>query len=450
MRDVLFITVDSLRADHVGCYGYDRPTTPNVDDLAGEGHTFENAFSHACATRPSFPSILTSSTALMYGGYERISERRTLVSEALKPEFSTAGFHSNLYLSEEFGYGRGFDEFFDSKTDPSGLARLKQEVKERLDEDGRLFQFLSRAVETAEKEAGVNVGSAYVRADEMTDMGIEWAERQRDGPRFLWVHYMDVHHPYVPPAEHQRPFRDDPVGERESIKLRRKMIEDPGEVTDEELDTIIDLYDAEIRYTDAEVGRLVERVRAAWDDPVVCFTSDHGEEFREHGGFSHSQTFHDEVTHVPLVVDVGDDAGATHEDIVGMLDVTPTLVDYAGQEQSEAFYGHSLRALVEDDEWPREHVVGDWADGERTEFRYAYRDDRWKFVDLAGETALYDLEADPEERTDVSGEFSDERERIEAVLDDHRDTVAATAEDLDEVEMTEDVKSRLRDLGYAE
>lgn len=99
MSDIVLLTVDSLRADHVGCYGYDRDTTPTIDDLSTDGQQFTNAFAHACSTRPSFPSILTSSYALMHGGFEQLSSDRTTIAEALSGAgYQTAGFHSNLYL----------------------------------------------------------------------------------------------------------------------------------------------------------------------------------------------------------------------------------------------------------------------------------------------------------------------------------------------------------------
>ena len=455
MRDVLLITVDSLRADHLSAAGYERETTPCVDRLAANGHRFENAFAHACATRASFPSILTSSTALMYGGYEPLSENRTLVTEALPAAYRAGGFHSNLYLSAEFGYSRGFDAFFDSKSDPSPAARVKGAVEERLDEDGWLYGVLSSAVDTAEKEAGINVGSAYVRADEITERAIDWAESERDGPRFLWTHYMDVHHPYRPPERHQRALGIDPVPEREAIRLRRKMIEAPDEITDDERETLIDLYDAEIRFTDTEIGRLVERVREAWsDDVMVIVTADHGEAFGEHGKFSHTQTFHDEMLHVPLIVDVGGDGSAiTHDDLVGLADVTPTIVEYAGGEQANSFVGHSLRPLLDDEgDWPREHVVGDWADGNRGggERRFAYRDRRWKYIERGDGNVLYDLAADPGEHENVADDHPEVCERLRGVLNEHRERIASSADDLRTVEMDESTKKRLRDLGYAE
>jgi len=451
MRNVLFVTVDSLRADHVGWHGYERDTTPNLDELAADGHAFENAFAHACSTRPSFPSILASSSALMYGGYERMSEDRTLVSEVFDDAgYDTGGFHSNLYLSADFGYGRGYDEFYDSKTDPSATARLRQFVKDRLDSDGLLYQTLANAFETAERQAGANIGSAYVSADDITDRSIEWATGlDDDAPKFLWTHYMDVHHPYVPPEKHQRAFRDSPIGERRAIRLRRKMIEEPESVTDDELSDIVDLYDAEIRFTDAQVARLVETVRDAWSgDTLVAFTADHGEEFLDHGQFSHYATFYDDVLHVPLFLH-GVEGEGRYDEMVGLQDVAPTLVEYSDLDVPGSFHGNSLRGLIGDDTWDRDAVVGDWEndDGER---RFAYRDHDWKYIERDAGPELYDLNDGPDEKTNLVESRPEVADRLAAELERHRQTVESTTVDIGEVEMEAGVKERLRDLGYQE
>jgi arylsulfatase A-like enzyme len=449
MEDVLLVTIDSLRADHVGHLGYERDTTPNIDALANEGTYCTNAFAHACSTRPSFPSILSSVYARMYGGYEQISEEQTLVSEALSDAgYRTGGFHSNLYLSADFGYDRGYDTFYDSKTDPSPTAKLRQAVKDRLDDDGLAYRTLARAFEVAERQAGTNIGSAYVSAEEITDRAVKWVDGRND-PTFLWVHYMDVHHPYVPPERHQRAFREEPISERDAIKLRRKMIEEPEAVTDEELSKLIDLYDAEIRYSDAEIGRLVDSFRERrGDDSTVLVTSDHGEEFTEHGRFSHYATFHDEVTHVPLVV-APHDAGCC-EELVGLLDVSPTVADAAGVEQPETWRGESLIKATEADSWPREYILGDWENTDTDEERAYVRGKRWKLIDSGSGTALYDLDEDPEETTDVRADNPDTAAELEAVIADHRETVEETRVDIGDVEMEEQVKERLRDLGYQE
>ncbi|GAA0672939.1 sulfatase [Natronoarchaeum mannanilyticum] len=454
MRDIVLVTIDSLRADHVGWHGYDRETTPTLDRRAADARTFSSAFAHACSTRPSFPSILTSSYALEHGGFERLSEGRTTLAEVLSGAgYRTAGFHSNLYLSADFGYDRGFDAFYDSRTDPSPAAKARNAVKRHLDSDGLVYRTLQRAFNATEKRAGVEIGSAYVDAADVTDLALEWvgeAAGDRDGPRFLWVHYMDVHHPYVPPAEHQRRFRDEPVSERDAIQLRRKMLEAPDDVTDRELDTIVDLYDAEIAYVDAEIGRLLDGIESRWgDDAVVAVTADHGEEFRDHGGFSHSATFYDEVLHVPLLVDDGS-GNDDHDDLVGLLDLAPTLADYAGADRPDAFRGESLASM---DEHDRDAVIAEWADtsDDSDDRRFAVRTEDWKLARLEnGTERLFDLSADPDERTNLVTDEPEAAARLCDRLDDHEQLLAASGGEMASVSMDEDVKERLRDLGYQE
>jgi arylsulfatase A-like enzyme len=451
MSNILIITVDSLRADHIGCYGYDRETTPNVDALADGAAVYENAFAHACSTRPSFPALLTSSYPLMYGGYERLSENRTVISEVFDDAgYRTGGFHSNAYLNPEFGYARGFDEFYDSMSDTDSVARLRHWVKNRLNQDGIVYKSLASAFDTAERTAGVNIGSAYVDADEITDRAVEFVRRGSGDEEFLWVHYMDVHHPYLPPADAQRAIRGDPISERRAIQLRRKFMEDPEAVTAAELDDIIDLYDATIRFTDEQIGRLLEAADRHWGDYTVAFTADHGEEFKEHGEFSHFAKFYDEVMHVPLIVDDGEHGGR-HEELVGLVDLAPTLAEAAGLDRPDNWYGHSLERLHEG-EWPRESVLGDWSpDGQGHEDRrYAYRDREWKFIDRPEGEELYYLPDDPDEQENVVETAGDVVETLRAAVDDHERTIDETREDLGTVEMDEEVKDRLRDLGYKE
>lgn len=451
MDNFLLVTVDSLRADHVGWHGYERETTPFLTKFAEDSHVFTQTFAHACSTRPSFPSILTSSYPLMYGGFERISNERTLVSEALSETgHETAGFHSNLYLGADFGYDRGFDEFFDSKSDPTLTARIRQIVKNKLDHDGIIYRTLAEMFDVAERQVGANIGSAYVLAADITDLAVEWvADTDPDRSQFLWVHYMDVHHPYLPPEEYQLNIRDKPISDRRSIQLRRKMIEEPEKVTEAEVSDIIDLYDAEIRYTDSQIKRLIENVRNTWSgETIVTITADHGEEFKDHGRFSHYTTFHDEVLQVPLLMDIPSDSGSRNDDLVGLLDLTPTLVDYAGGEQSDAFHGSSLRSLIEDNEWDRTEIFANWED--ENERRFAYRDKEWKYIRMKSEESLYDMQNDPDESENIIQENPRVTDRLRDVVDNHIEQVDATMTDIGDVEMDESVKSRLRDLGYKE
>lgn len=449
MRDIILITVDSLRADHVGWHGYDRNTTPNLDKRAASGETFTSAFSHACSTRPSFPSIMTSSYALEYGGFERLSPKRTTIAELLNNTgYKTAGFHSNLYLSADFGYDRGFNQFFDSKSDPGVLAKLRQEVKTRFDSDGTLYGFLQWAFNATEKQTGIELGSAYIGAEEITNRALNWAENTDEAPRFLWVHYMDVHHPYVPPEEYQHRFREDPINDRDAVQLRRKMLESPETVTNTELQSIVDLYDAEIAYVDAEIERLIKTIQAEWDsDPTIVFTADHGEEFLDHGQFSHSATFYDEVIHVPLFIERGKQA--EYDNLVGLLDLAATLAEEANIDQPDNFRGDPLSLI--DDQWERSSVVSEWADTETGDRRFAVRTPNWKYIRKENNMEeLYDLSEDPSESDNLIDDNSTILSELREIIDEHETIINEHQEDLGTVKMDEEVRQRLRDLGYQE
>lgn len=448
MENILLVTVDSLRADHLGCYGYGRPTSPNIDALAESAHRFDNAFANAQATRPSFPAILTSTYPLMYGGTDRLADDQTVLAKPLSDAgYRTGGFHSNVFLSAEFGYDQGFDVFYESQSDPSVGTRMRNWVKDTLDQDGIVFKMLKRAFDTTEKHAGIEIGSSYVSADTITDRAIEFVRNGLPTGNFLWVHYMDVHHPYLPPDTYQKRFRDDVVSDRESIRLRRKMLEEPGDVTEDELREIVDIYDAEIRFMDEEVGRLLDAVDEAWTEVGTFFTSDHGEEFNEHDSFSHS-TFHEEGIHVPLLVDVRDGTTGVHDELVALLDLAPTILDYAGAPIPDTYRGESFRPVIEDEAQGRDYVIGEGGYQEDGEPRVFYRDERWKYIADCGEENLYDLSVDPAETEDLSKEETAALEEILTVLKDHRNAVEATDEEIDQVDIPQEMEDRLQALGY--
>jgi len=227
------------------------------------------------------------------------------------------------------------------------------------------------------------------------------------------------------------------------------MIEEPENVTEAEVSDIVDLYDAEIRYADSQIKRLIEGAKEAWSgETVTVVTADHGEEFKDHGRFSHYTTFHDEVLQVPLLVDIPDDDGGRNDDLVGLLDITPTLVDYGGGEQSDAFYGSSLRPLIEDGEWDRTEIFANWKNED--ERRFAYRDKEWKYIRMRDEESLYHMQNDPDEMENVIDDNPEIASRLREAVNNHVEEVDATMTDLGEVEMDENVKERLRDLGYKE
>lgn len=454
-QNIILVTVDSLRADHIGCYGYDRDTTPEIDKYAEDGHRFTASFAHACATRPSFPAIMSSSHPLMHGGFERLSKNRTLISEVLSDQgYATGGFHSNLYLSAEFGYGRGFDTLYDSRTDPSLMTQIRQAVKDTLSSDGHIYRVLEKLYQSTERTAGVDIGSYYVSAKNITDRALEWVADKGDQPTFLWVHYMDPHHPYSPPEGYQVYSN---ISRREGIKLRPKMMEHDEQVTDAELQMLIDLYDGEIRYTDVQIGRLLSSLEAEWDDWTAIITADHGEEFRDHNEFFHQNRFYDEVMHVPLIVYNGTSSG-THDEIVGLMDIAPTIASVSGMKTiPENFLGYSLTPFFEDrlTEWEREGVCGSWCDVSTDTRRLAYRTANWKYIrDYVNNTEeLYNLQVDPDEQSDLLA-GGDSRPNIlyefRQVVDNLEADINSTDTNLQAIEMDEKTRTRLQNLGYRE
>jgi arylsulfatase A-like enzyme len=356
--------------------------------------------------------------------------------------YQTAGFHSNPYLNEQFGYGRGFETFFTSESDSSTLGDLRQWVKDTFDESSPVFKLLKTGFDLSERIIGFNPGSPFVRAEPLTDYATQWARDADSGPRFLWVHYMDVHHPYAPPEPYQLEFRDDPVSDRRAIQLRRKMLEEPDKITDAELQTLIDLYDGEIKYFDHYAGKLIENIRELWgEDTIVGFTSDHGDEFLDHGMFSHYDRFYDELVHVPLLIDVGDD-GDEHDELVELLDLAPSLLDYAGVSSPDEFLGSSLRDVFEDAAWEKDGVCIEAENGR------AYRTKKWKYIQTDSDTQLFDLTDDPNEQSNALEEYPEVAERLATHLERYEQYEAETATSVQAVDVDSETKDRLEDLGY--
>jgi len=390
----------------------------------------------------------------MYGGFEKIAPDRTLISEAFdNAGYATGGFQSNPHLLQEFGYGRGYDRYFGSNTEASSTSRLRQFVKRQFDDESLPHRVLQSAFDFSERVFGYNPGEPFVRADEKTDEALDWVERV-DEPVFLWVHYMDVHHPYHPPAEHQLTFRDATVSKRTAVRLRRKMLEAPANVTETEMRTIQDLYDGEIRFFDAEMHRLVEGVCDRLSgETMVAVTSDHGDEFNDHHGFAHYDTFYDELLHIPLLLDIG--GSGKYDELVSLIDLAPTLLSYADVDIPDSFVGDNLQSVIDEEGWQKEAVIAESGtlDGE---YRCGYQTPDWKYIRNGNhrqasnkpDEELYDLGADPGEYNNVIGQPTPVTGKIREAVAEHKARVEATERTVETVEIDATTEQRLEDLGY--
>jgi arylsulfatase A-like enzyme len=284
----------------------------------------------------------------------------------------------------------------------------------------------------------------------MTDRAVDFIKQNGDEPTFVWLHYMDVHHPFLPPEEFQREFRDDIITDRESVQLRRKFLEEPENVTDEEYQMFIDLYDAEIKFNDAEIGRLMETVEAEWgEDYLFALTADHGDHFLEHGYFGGAR-LRDVKTHVPLFIEGWEDNGE-YDDLVGLADVPATLADHAGLEIPESYFGQSLRKLVFEGIWDRTEVLGSYTD-QGDEYHAHIRTEEWNLATHTdADDELYQVEKAFNERKNVIDEYPSVESQLQDRLADHRQLVRSTGQDdVERPDVNENVKERLRRLGYDE
>lgn len=416
--NIILITVDSLRADHLGCYGYSRNTSPNIDSLASRGALFLEAISNGGQTPDAFPVILASTLPSV----ERVRTKAapppgTALAELLREAgYQTAAFHSNPFLSRFYGYGRGFDIFSDSLEELS-LWKGRIWVRAMARRQRRLItKTLTRLVARILKPVLFRVvRRPIVTAEKITNQGQSWLKEHQER-FFIWLHYMDVHHPYLPLPQYLGQFRAQPLSRRKMAGLYRKMLKDPEKLSPSEVATLIDLYDADIRYVDDTIGLLLGSLGSNLANTIVIITADHGDEFGEHGRFGH-QSLYDGIIRVPLVIAGPGIKGSTLvKQQVSLLDLAPTVCELVGVDKAQGFQGGSLLPLIRGGGEVTKGTMSiltksDW--GRRF---IAYRTPEWKYIlteSLDGANTVlseevYDLRNDPQERHNLHGTDSTE------------------------------------------
>lgn len=382
--DLILISVDTLRRDNLGCYGYPRGTSPNLDSLAARGVVFENALSTASWTLPAHVSMLTglypASHAVQDDG-SKLAESLPAVAERLTDAgYNALAVVSHVYVSRAFGLARGFDIFDESLTEG---------------------------------------GSKNPRAGPVVDRTLEHVDRlPRDQPLFVFVHFFDPHWEYSPPPPFDRQFIDPayagPIDG--TLASLSPYFELGSPMAAPDLRQAVDLYDGEIAYVDVEIGRLIRELERRRRPTVVALTSDHGEEFKEHGSLGHGRTLFEEQLRVPLIL-VGDSerlvAGMRRQEPVSLVDIAPTLVELAGAEPLVGAQGVSLLAPG-----VRSRVVFGESIRFGNEIRYArlgpFKMIHWEQGDRR---VFFDLERDPWERQPMREDPSGGR--LESALAEH-------------------------------
>jgi arylsulfatase A-like enzyme len=313
-RKIILISVDTLRADHVGTYGYAKPTTPHMDALAGDGAVFLNTFAPSSWTLPSHVSLMTSLTCLRHGvnlDSDHMDGSLTTLADFLRTNgFVCASYNGGGFVNPVFGFSKGFDLY-------------------------------------AEGEGSLWTNNA---AAQTFDSASKWIERNADKDFFLFVHTYQLHNPYVSPPPYDSMFLDE--------DWRWRLIDVGGylggprsafkKLPEVERRNIVGLYDGEIRYADeALIGPLVAQLKrlGIYDQAMIVLVSDHGEEFFDHGSWEHSRTLYDESLKVPLIVKFPGSRfrGKRIDSFVRLIDVMPTIMDaYGIGSDRAALEGRSL------------------------------------------------------------------------------------------------------------
>ena len=426
-RNVVLLVVDTVRADHLGLYGYERPTTPHLDAWAAEGVVFDQAFATSPWTVPSFASIYTGHLPSRHGAARvpqareapganvgRLDDRVQTLAEILFADgFDTAAIVNNPFLHARGGLGRGFTHY--------------------------------------DHHPGNNWNMR--RADAVVDRALAWIDRPREMPFFLVAHLFDPHLDYDAPEPYRGRFAAGydggityPVSDLRRIKASR-VARRP-----EDRRFIASAYDEELLYMDAEIGRFLDGLaaRGLLDDTLVILVSDHGEELFDHGGFEHGHSVYQELLRVPLVVWAPGATARSVTEPVSIADILPTVLDATGAEPVAGTFGRSLWPAVHGSNAPTDRALVAENTLRGGEQKALVRWPHKLVLDVTtGGTRLFDLEADPGETRDLAAEHPAVRDRLAAEL---RATTEAAQRQatLQPADFPPDTIERLRELGYVD
>lgn len=436
--NILLVSIDSLRPDHLHAYGYGPETSPTIDALAREGALFRTALSPTSWTLPAHLSLLTGLTPRQHGVVsddQRLRDDALLLSEVLwRNGYTTVGLVSAPYLDSAYGFDQGFDLYDD-------------------------YSIAKRSFADSHRGA---TSPALLRLFENWFDG--WNASGRRRPFFAFVHMWDVHFDYTPPPPFDTMFDPGYAGTVTGEDFETNPAIHLG-MAPRDLAHVVALYDGEIRYTDMYLGLILDRLRAAGvlDDTIVVVTADHGDEFFEHGRKGHKQALYDESVRVPLIIRypprVG--AGRVVDEQVRLIDIPTTILALAGQPSPTGFAVSGPQTTYAAQDLTRwighdrsaplpalpalGHLIGD-APVPVASLRTA---EQKLIVELAGahRAELYDLRSDPGEQNDLSG-------RTPAMADALRQALIAAGEADGDARLAEAAPlsaehlERLRQLGY--
>lgn len=409
--NIILIVVDTLRPDHLGCYGYVRNTSANVDKFASEAVVFENAFSQAPVTGPSTSSILSGflphETKIMNNTTPLPPEVNTLAEVLKKTGYHTYGVVSNWVLRKKNKFDQGFDIYDDRMDDHKGRERI---------------------------------------AEHTTSRALEILTQHESGNFFLYLHYQDPHGPYVPAPPYDKLFANH--GQKPyPMKITGKGGIPPYQKLGDHTDFhyYVSQYDGEIAYFDEHFGRLIEGLRqlGLYENSLLIFTADHGEAMGESNRFfAHGHNLGHDQIHVPLIVRHPDLAPGRRKDCVQLLDVATTIISSAGIKPGPGYRGQNLLSL-----YPLREVVCSELNVNGTTVIV----DGLKVIVYGRNAMLFNIFKDPREQNNLAVDPANRDAAnglIQHVIRLRQEDFVAAQKSQQSSPLTEDEKAKLRSLGY--
>jgi arylsulfatase len=425
--DIFLITVDTLRPDYLGCYGYNRNTSPNIDAFAKDGMVFENCIAHGSETASSFSSIFSGflpHETKIFGASKYSGSIRTIADILQHCGYSTVAVVSNYVLKKGKGWEQGFS-IYDDQMNQSEESRL---VPERIAED-------------------------------TSDRAIELLDRYYDKtqPFFMWVHYQDPHGPYTPPEPFKSMFqgknrKNRPLPLNSSVSGRGGIPSYQALGQYRDYNYYESLYQGEIRYQDKAFKRLTDKLKQLnlYDTAMIFFSSDHGEGMGEHDYyFAHGEYLYQSLIHVPLILKYGSKYKGRRTDFVQHADILPTILNSIGKKPDSRLRGQDLRYSYKNQEIISEMNLPSLKDGLkfsiiRDPFKLIYTNANQKYE-------LYNIRSDKQEKQNLvahpqyAEQYEYLKERLLSVILEDRLQIKA---DQNAPELSNEEKKKLKSLGY--
>ncbi len=421
---VFLVTVDDLRADHLGYMGYKKNISPNIDSFAKKNIVYTNALSNAPQTTISFPSILYGVYATDFFDKKNYLKKRSIATVLKENGYKTLAFNSNPHF-KMWGFSKGFDYFEDFLSETRGerdktVEKAKKKLVKKIGKKNILIKGLSKIL----TRLSGHIAKPYADAELMNKKFFEEIDKKDNQKIFCWMHYMDLHYPFLPPTKDI----EIKMAKEEILRLnrlQRRALHFKEKLPDDDVKKIIALYDAEIRYLDSHFNFFIDglKKRGIYDKSIIIFTSDHGELFGEHNRFGHDQdVLYQKQLHVPLIIKTYGNNKKVFDKPASLVNIPSTFLEILKIKNS---YFDTESIFKENEYVISEGII--WSSFEKqqtikkNEIMVSCQKENWKLIidNIHNRKELYNLADDPDESSNLYPSMKDVAGKLSKIIESH-------------------------------